>query len=216
MSLRTKIFAIALFALLPLSLLFALSGITTTGQRRYGTIAGTGSSDYVIAIGGRYPSPTTLAFNRPLFSLSANSTDYFARFEFSASVNDANISVPYRVWLVKKGNSSTTDYEFQLLGTGTATSAALQHAGTEGGTVFPSGEYLCDTITFTPATTSTSPIGIYTALSAAYFTTNTVYSPGSLIPARVFISDAGNFGYLVFDADPADGKNITFSVEAGT
>lgn len=186
------------------------------GQVRLASVGGTAGTDYAITIGNRYSTANLATFNRQLFELTnGDPTNRLARFRYTFAISAASTTVPYRVWLVEKGSGSTADYEFQLLGTGSCTSRA-SGTGVAAGSVITSSEYPCDVISFTPADGNTSPKGIYAALALSYRTSYVAYSPGSLVPGQVFISDAGNFRYVVFDFDPAAGVIITPIVTPGT
>lgn len=74
-------------------------------------------------------------------------------------------------------------------GVGTATAADLVAT-----------EYMADALTWTPATTATTPDGILDSLqSADEEGTNTAYSPGANCVARLLLRSLGRAQFLVFD-----------------
>ena len=195
---------------------FMQPALQSAGPLRGAVVTGTGSSDYKFSIGNRISTATFNTYGLPIFELSpGDPSSRFARAEFSFASSTAATTIPFRVWVGKKSNAATPDYEFQLLGTGTFTSRA-SGAGTSASAIITSSEYVADTITFVPATLATSPIGIYDSLNATYGTTYTLYSPGSLVPAHLFISDFANFRYVVFEFDPANGPTAVVIADPGT
>jgi hypothetical protein len=209
-------FGLALLALSGVLLALAQPVPTSTGQFRTAPITGTGSSDYAITIGNRYSQSTVSGWSRTVIELTnGDPSNRLVRVDLSFCANSAAATVPFRIWLGKKGLGATPDFEYQLLGTGSFTTRA-SGAGVAASSIITSSEYVADTVSFVPATAATSPIGIYDLLNASYGTTYTVFSPGSLVPAHLLISDLGNYRFLIFDADPGNGVNPSAIIDPGT
>lgn len=190
--------------------------LVSAGPIRTLPVTGTGGSDYTITIGNRYSTASVTAFSRQLIELTnGDPLTRLRSFRVAFASNTAAAVVPFRIWLAEKSTSATVDYEFQLLGTGSFTARA-SGAGIATTSIITSSEYVADVVSFTPATTGTAPIGIYNNLSALYGTTYTAFSPGSLVPAALFISDAGNYRYVVFDFDPGNTVTAVAIVTPGT
>ena len=117
---------------------------------------------------------------------------------FWANANDKTATV--RVWRVSKGISSNggeVDAELEYLGSIAATSGNIN--GVAGGNAGAS-DYLCDTLDFTPSSSSTSPKGPFSTEQTALALGEAFeHSPADNTPAKVTIPNIGSAIGLVFE-----------------
>lgn len=190
-----------------------MSTLFASGQHRYiagAGVTGTAGSDYQVASSKRYTPAALAAFTVPVFSLGPDYGTRYRGVEIGFLASAASQTVSYRLYQVKRGiydtktdGTGTADYELHLLGYGTFTSGTV--AGVAAAAVIGTAEYWADTITWTLATSGTSPVGIGASVVSAYSAaTPLVWSPGSNVPGRLFVPDCGGALGVLLDFDPGN------------
>lgn len=107
----------------------------------------------------------------------------------------------FRLWILDRNAASqgAKDDMWALYGYG---SAALCGSVGASGLQVGASERFCDTITWTPCTASTTPIGIGGVYEDAFLLgASAAFSPGSDIPGRVVVPDIGGAYSFFFDFD---------------
>lgn len=104
-----------------------------------------------------------------------------------------------RIGLSNSDGANDPAYFLQYIGLAACTLSAM--TGVAGSTVLPATERVVDTITWTPASTATTPAGNYTDLCTALGATTGTVSNGSDTPATLILPLAAECQGIVCDFD---------------
>lgn len=199
--------------------------ICSAGQNRYISGAGftsVGSGTWQYTIGARISAASLAALADAPSAGDTSKVGFYrvlkgdplggGRFpavciSFMSSVSGADVD--FRLFQVKRGNDTTTDYTLECIGYGTYTCATAFSTGTTASTVLRSNEYVAEKISYTAATAATTPKGVSAFVNSLLGSPGAVvheYGTGTAMPAILGIPELAS----------AEGIYIAFSDTAGT